>query len=368
MAKTNDNLKVVRELGQSMWLDFIDRDLLLSGKLEALVDAGIGGLTSNPTIFQKAISEGSEYDADLQNFARQGHDENGIFEGLAIKDIQDAADILRSVYDATDGADGFVSLEVNPQLANDTESTVSEAQKLWASVDRPNLLIKVPATPEGIPAIRTLISQGISVNVTLIFSLDSYRDVADAYVQGLNDYKERGGRYISRIASVASFFVSRVDVLVDSQLPEGSDLAGKAGIANAKMAYVEFESIFYGSRFRELAEAGARVQRPLWASTSVKNPAYPELMYVDGLIGKDTVDTLPPATLEAFMDHGTPAATVTQDVDGARDALAGLASAGVSLDSVTDDLLAAGVASFTGSFEELLGDIRSKRDALVDAR
>jgi transaldolase len=367
MAKSNDNLKAARELGQSMWLDFIDRDLLLSGKLEELVDAGVGGLTSNPTIFQKAISEGSEYDADLRNLAMQGHDENGIFEGLAVKDIQDAADVLRSVYDTTDGADGFVSLEVNPQLANDTDSTISEAQKLWASVDRPNLLIKVPATPEGIPAIRTLISQGISVNVTLIFSRNSYRAVAGAYIDGLGDYNKRGGRYISRIASVASFFVSRVDSSIDGLLPDGSDLAGKAGVANAKMAYVDFEEIFGGATFKELAEAGARVQRPLWASTSVKNPDYPELMYVDGLIGKDTVNTLPPATLDAFMDHGSPAVTLTQDVDAARDALAGLDSAGVSLDAVTDDLLAAGVSSFTGSFEDLMADIKSKRDGLVDA-
>jgi len=364
MAKTNDNLKAARALGQSMWLDFIDRDLLLSGKLEQLVDAGVGGLTSNPTIFQKAISEGSEYDSDLRNLAMQGHDDNGIFEGLAVKDIQDAADVLRTVYDATDRADGFVSLEVNPQLANDTDSTVSEAQKLWASVDRPNLLIKVPATPEGIPAIRTLISQGISVNVTLIFSRDSYRAVAGAYIDGLRDYHERGGRYISRIASVASFFVSRVDGSVDALLPDGSDLAGKAGVANAKMAYADFQEIFDGATFKELADAGARVQRPLWASTSVKNPDYPELMYVDGLIGKDTVNTLPPATLEAFMDHGSPAETLTQNVDDARNALTGLDSAGVSLDGVTDDLLAAGVASFTGSFEDLMSDIKSKRDAL----
>jgi len=266
MAQSNDNLKAARDLGQSMWLDFIDRDLLLSGKLEELVEAGVGGLTSNPTIFQKAISEGSEYDADLRNFARQGHNENGIFEGLAVKDIQDAADVLRSVYDGTDGADGFVSLEVNPTLANDTDSTVSEAQKLWASVDRPNLLIKVPATAEGIPAIRTLISQGISVNVTLIFSRTSYRAVADAYIEGLEIYNGRGGRHIARIASVASFFISRVDSSVDALLPDGSELSGKAGVANAKMAYADFEHLFYGDRFKELAAAGARVQRPLWAA------------------------------------------------------------------------------------------------------
>ena len=360
-------VQLAAEVGQSMWLDFINRDLLNSGKLAELVAQGVGGLTSNPTIFQSAIAQGSDYDSDIDRLAAEGLDVNAIFEGLALKDIAAAADIFKSVYDATGGADGFVSIEVDPQLAGDTRSTVEQARRLFSALGRPNVLIKVPATPEGIPAIRTLIGEGINVNVTLIFSLDAYRNVANAYIDGLADYQAKGNNDLSGIASVASFFVSRVDSNIDARLGDESKLGGVAGTANAKLAYASFQEIFAGEKFTSLKAAGARVQRTLWASTSVKNPAYPELMYVDGLIGPDTVNTLPPATLDAFLDHGVVSQTLTSGVDEARASMAALASAGVDIDAVTDELLAAGVASFTASFVDLMANINSKRDSLSAA-
>ena len=370
MASSNrNNIQLAADAGQSIWLDFINRDLLKSGKLAELVELGLGGLTSNPTIFQSAIAQGSDYDDDLQRLAAQGLDANSIFEGLATKDIGDAADIFRPVYDRTGGADGFVSIEVDPQLAGDTQSTVEQARRLSETLARPNILIKVPATPEGIPAIRTLIGEGISINVTLIFSRDAYRNVANAYIDGLADYKAKGNSDLSGIASVASFFVSRVDANIDARLGDasGSGLLGKAGTANAKLAYADFQEIFGTDNFASLKPSGARVQRPLWASTSVKNPAYPELLYVDGLIGPDTVNTLPPNTLDAFLDHGSVAQTLTDGVVAARNDMTALAAAGVDIDEVTDELLAAGVASFTDSFVKLMANIRAKCDSLAAA-
>lgn len=370
MASSNrNNIQLAADAGQSIWLDFINRDLLKSGKLAELVELGLGGLTSNPTIFQSAIAQGSDYDDDLERLAAQGLDANSIFEGLATKDIGDAADIFRPVYDRTGGADGFVSIEVDPQLAGDTQSTVEQARRLSETLARPNILIKVPATPEGIPAIRTLIGEGISINVTLIFSRDAYRNVANAYIDGLADYKAKGNSDLSGIASVASFFVSRVDANIDARLGDasGSGLLGKAGTANAKLAYADFQEIFGTDKFASLKPSGARVQRPLWASTSVKNPAYPELLYVDGLIGPDTVNTLPPNTLDAFLDHGSVAQTLTDGVEAARNDMTALAAAGVDIDEVTDELLAAGVASFTDSFVGLMANIRDKCDSLAAA-
>lgn len=366
-ASNPNNIQLAREAGQSIWLDFINRDLLRSGKLAELVELGLGGLTSNPTIFQSAIAQGSDYDDDLERLASEGLDANATFEGLATKDIADAADIFRPTYDRLGGADGFVSIEVDPQLAGDTQSTVEQARRLFATLDRPNVFIKVPATPEGIPAIRTLIGEGINVNVTLIFSRDAYRNVANAYIDGLADYKSKGNSDLSGIASVASFFVSRVDSNIDARLGDASDssLKGKAGTANAKLAYADFREIFRTEKFAALKASGARVQRPLWASTSVKNPAYPELMYVDGLIGPDTVDTLPPATLDAFLDHGVVAQTLTEGLESAQRDMAALAAAGVNIDDVTDELIAAGVASFTVSYVELMADIEAKRDSLA---
>lgn len=352
-------------LGQSIWLDYIDRDLIVTGQLEELISKGLRGLTSNPTIFQKAISQGEAYDDDLIRLGREGRDAAGIFDGLALKDIGDAADRFRPVYDHTDGLDGYVSIEVNPQLAANTEETLVEARRLFHTLNRPNVLIKVPATPEGVPAVRQLISEGINVNVTLIFSLDAYRQVANAYIDGLEILAKKPGADLSKVASVASFFVSRMDTLVDNRLPNDSSLKGKAGIANAKLAYADFQRIFSDPRFRALSSQGARVQRPLWASTSVKNPAYPELMYVDALMGPQTVNTLPPATLNSFLENGTVQRNIDHGADEAQQHLAALADAGVDYNAATEQLLAEGVKAFTDSFVQLMDGIEQKRQKLA---
>jgi transaldolase len=364
-----------RAIGQSIWLDFISRDILRNGELQRLVDLGVSGVTSNPTIFEKAISTGSLYDADLLALARRGAGTMEIYESLALKDIADAADLLRPVYNAADGADGFVSIEVNPELARDTAGTIAEARRLSRSLDRPNVLVKVPATPEGIPAIRTLIGEGVNVNVTLIFSLDAYRAVANAYVDGLNDRARSGVRDLSRVASVASFFVSRVDTLFDKHLDalKGGEavpaaaLKGTIAIANAKLAYEEFKRLFEGSRFAALNRLGARPQRTLWASTSTKNPSYPDTMYLDGLMGPETVNTLPPATLEAFLDHGKVSNVIGDGVDVARRQIDGLKTLGISYDAATAELLEAGVKAFADSFRSLLSNIDRKRAGLLAA-
>ena len=353
-------------VGQSIWLDFIRRSFLDSGELGDLVAKGLRGVTSNPSIFQKAITASTDYDAAVERLVGEGGSVNDIYEALAIQDIRRACDIMQPVYGSTDGLDGYVSLEVNPKLAYDTEGTVMEARRLSSLVDRANVMIKVPATPQGIPAIETLIGEGININVTLIFSLQQYEDSAVAYIHGLEKLAAANVDF-SRMASVASFFVSRVDGNVDSRLSElgNSELQGKIAIANAKMAYHRFSELFSGPRWEKLASQGARVQRPLWGSTSTKNPDYPDTLYLDTLIGPHTVNTVPPETLEAFLDHGTAARTVDADVEQARQQLAQLADLGIDLDSITEQLMSEGVDSFADSFDELMSGIAGKVAAIA---
>ena len=364
-------------LGQSIWLDFIERRMVQSGELRDLVNQGVAGVTSNPTIFQQAIAKSDAYNEELTQLAGGKGDAKTIFETLAIADIQGAADVLRPVYQAAKGHDGFVSLEVAPTLAHDTEATVAEARRLHAAVNRPNLMIKVPATLAGLPAIRQLIADGICVNVTLIFSLERYAAVKEAFLQGIEE-RVAAGKPVDKVASVASFFVSRVDVAVDALLDKKAQeepgraehyksLQGKVAVANSKLAYRQFEEFFAGPRWEKAAAAGARVQRPLWASTSTKNPAYPDLIYVDTLIGPHTVNTMPPQTLKAFADHGTPVRTVDTGLDEARADVAAVEAAGISLAQVTEDLEVDGVKKFADSFEQLLRTIETKRKQLIAA-
>ena len=370
-------LHALHAAGQSLWLDYIDRTMLSNGDLaRRIAEDALTGMTSNPTIFEKALAEGAAYDAQLATLPSALSDRDAFFE-VAATDVRQACDAFRTVYDRTLGLDGFVSLEVSPDLARDTAGTVAEARRLWASVDRPNLMIKVPGTPEGAEAIRQLIADGINVNVTLLFSIEAHARVIEAYLAGL-EARAAAGLPIDRIGSVASFFVSRVDSAIDKQLgvlaaaaPERAEallaLQGKAAIANAKLAYRLFQASFSGARWAALSSRGARVQRPLWASTSTKNPAYRDVIYVEELIGPDTVNTLPPATLEAFRDHGEVRASVTESVAEAERSLAALEAHGVSLQSVTDTLLAEGLASFEQSFVTLLAGLARKRAALAPA-
>ena len=348
-------------LGQSIWLDFIRRSFLDSGELNELVAQGLRGVTSNPSIFQKAITASTDYDAAVERLVDEGSSVNDIYETLAIQDIRHACDILQPVYQSSDGLDGYVSLEVNPKLAYDTEGTVMEARRLSSMVDRANVMIKVPATPQGIPAIETLTGEGINVNVTLIFSLQQYEDSANAYIHGLEKLAVAHVD-LSRAASVASFFVSRVDGKVDPKLEEigNSALLGKIAIANARNAYHRFNEIFGGPRWEKLAAQGARVQRPLWGSTSTKNPDYPDTLYVDALIGPHTVNTVPTETMESFLDHGCAARTVDTDIEDTRRHLAQLAELGIDLDEVTAQLMHEGVEAFADSFDELMAGIDEK--------
>ena len=359
-------LHELAEAGQAIWIDYIKRSMTTNGELVGLVDQGLRGLTSNPSIFQNAIAGSEEYDADIRALAAEGKSVDEIYETLAIDDLRRATDILRPVYDATNGADGFASLEVDPRLAHDTENTISQAKRLFATVDRPNLMIKVPGTSAGLPAISELIGSGINVNVTLIFSVGNYRKVADAYLDGLRRHVENGGDP-KKVASVASFFVSRIDSAVDGQLERlgNSELQGKTAIANAKIAYAAFQEIFSGDGWDRLAKKGARVQRPLWASTSTKNPSYSETIYVDTLIGPETVNTLPPNTLKAFLNHGEIAQTLADDLAGAQRHMQALANAGVNLSQVTDKLQADGVAAFEKAFNELIASIADKRERIA---
>jgi len=361
-----NTLQKLLEAGQSVWFDFIRRDILENGELQGLVDRGVRGVTSNPTIFDKAISGSDDYDQAMAELVAEGRTADEIYEALAVDDIRAAADILRPVYDSSSGGDGFVSLEVSPHLAADTAGTVAEGRRLFELVDRPNLMIKVPATPEGFPAIETLVGEGINVNATLIFSLEQYERTAAAYVAGLKKLASAGGD-LSKVASVASFFVSRVDGVVDGKLAEAGDtqLQGKAAVANARLAYARFEVIFAGAEWDGLAAKGARVQRPLWASTSTKNPDYPDTLYVDELVGPHTVNTLPPNTLDAALDHGKAEPSVTSGLDEARAALGALGALGIDLDEVTSGLLAAGVKSFADSFDKLMAGIAAKREDLA---
>jgi transaldolase len=358
------------EQEQSPWIDFIDRDLIAGGKLEQLVDDGIRGLTSNPTIFAKAVASG-QYDELVRREIAAGDDARQIYDEIAVADVGDAADVLRRVYDASGGADGFASIEVEPDLADDTQATVARARELWTRLERPNVFIKIPATSAGVPAIQAAIADGININVTLMFSVEVYRRVARAYIAGLRARHERG-EPIDRVASVASFFVSRVDTKIDPQLdkigtPSALAARGKAAIANAKLAYEAFDEIFGGDEFADLRAAGARVQRCLWASTSTKNPDYRDVLYVEELIGPETVDTMPLDTIQAFLDHGEIARTLDRDLDAARRAIREVEAEGISMERVTDELITEGVASFAKSFDELLETIESKRQELAPA-
>ena len=367
-----NSLQETRKLGQSIWYDNVSRGLIASGAMAALIDAGITGLTSNPTIFEKAIASGADYDGQLLALALADANATEAFESLAIEDIRAVADLLRPVYDATDGVDGFASLEVSPTLAHDTEATVTEAQRLFAALDRPNVMIKVPGTSEGVPAVERLIGEGINVNVTLLFHRDAYTRVRDAYIAGLERLAESGGD-LSRVASVASFFVSRVDTAVDGLLEprvqageeELADLLGKAAIANAALAYRDFQETVAAPRFQALKARGARVQRPLWASTGTKNAAYSDVLYIDSLIAPDTVNTMPPATLESYLDHGQAALSLEPAIPEAERVMEALQDNGVSMTEVTDKLLADGVKSFADSFVTLLANVEEKKAALL---
>ena len=364
-------LLVMQQLGQSPWHDNIRRDLLTSGALARMIaDGDITGLTSNPTIFEQAIANSDIYDATLRALAADGKDTEAIFDALAIADIRDAADLFLPVYERTAGVDGYVSIEVSPRLAHDTAKTLAEARRLWATVARPNLMVKIPATLEGLGAIEAAIADGMNVNVTLIFSLERYAAVIDAYIAGLQRRAAAGGA-LDGIASVASFFVSRVDSAVDkvleARLAAGTGSAdaleaalGQSAIANAKLAYELFRETFDGPAFAALAANGAQRQRPLWASTGTKNPKYPDTYYVDALVGPDSVNTMPPATIAAYKDHGTPARRIDQDVAGAHRTIGALAPLGVDLPAVLAQLEADGVASFAKSYETLL-DVVARR-------
>ncbi len=389
-----DMIQKLYEQGQSLWCDNLSRHMIDSGELQRLIDLGVVGVTSNPTIFMKAITGGRDYDAQLGKLLSEGRDTMGIYEGLVLPDVADAADILRPVYDRTDGVDGYVSLEVNPKLAYDTAGTIAEARRLFKSLSRANVLIKVPATDEGIPAVETLIGEGINVNVTLIFSIAMYEKVMGAYITGLERLGAGGGD-LSKIASVASFFISRVDTLVDKLLSERSSpsksgsndqpatrshtderspdaateqLLGKAAVANARLAYARFEQVFDpAGPFKTLAAKGARVQRPLWASTSTKNPDYPPTKYVDGLVGPCTVNTAPPNTLEALMHEGHVGVTIRDDLADARALFGQLEKIGIHIEAVTDKLRADGVDLFAKSFDDLLANLTQKQEQLLAA-
>ncbi|HEX2780116.1 MAG TPA: transaldolase [Gemmatimonadaceae bacterium] len=367
---TASRLQRLHDAGQSLWLDYIDRTMLGNGDLARRIrEDALTGMTSNPTIFEKALGEGKAYDAQLAA-APSGLTPWERFELVETTDVRTACDIFRPVYDATRGGDGYVSIEVSPGAANDATATVEEAHRLWSTVDRPNVMIKVPGTAEGAEACRRLIADGINVNITLLFAVEAHERIIDAYIAGL-EARAKAGQPIDRVASVASFFVSRVDSEVDKRLDAkiASDapnaeryraLKGRAAVANAKLAYALFQRKFAGPRWQALAAKGARVQRPLWASTSTKNPAYRDVMYVEQLIGPDTVNTLPPATLDAFRDHGEVARTVDRDIDGARRTIADLEAAGISLADVTAKLLTDGIASFQKSFDGLLANLEKK--------
>ena len=368
-------LHALHAAGQSLWLDYIDRDMLSNGDLSRRIrEDALTGQTSNPTIFEKALAEGAAYDAQLATLDAFRSDREA-FELVATTDVRDACDAFREVYDRTDALDGYVSLEVSPDLARDTAGTVAEARRLWQIVDRPNLMIKVPGTHEGADAIRQLIAGGINVNVTLLFSIDAHARVIEAFITALEG-RAAAGKPVSRIASVASFFISRVDSTIDKQLSAMAAanpaiantlaaLHGRAAIANAKLAYRLFTASFSSARWAALSAQGAQVQRPLWASTSTKNPAYRDVLYVEELIGTNTVNTLPPATLEAFRDHGEVRGSVVEHVADAERVLSALESQGVSLQAVTDTLLADGLASFEHSFVTLLAGLNRKRAALA---
>ncbi|MCW3040518.1 MAG: transaldolase [Solirubrobacterales bacterium] len=365
----NPRLAALAQAGTAPWLDQISRGLIQTGELASMVkEFSLRGLTSNPAIFEKAILGAEEYDEQIAQLVAEGKDAREIYQAIAIKDVQDAADILRPVYDESNGTDGFVSFEVDPDLAQDAEKTIAQAREYWQRVDRPNLMIKIPGTPEGLGPIETAIAEGINVNVTLLFSVDAYADVAEAFIRGL-EQREAENQSLD-VQSVASFFVSRVDSEVDKRLEalDQKELSGKAGLANARAAYRKFLEIFHGERFAELKAAGAPVQRPLWASTGVKNPDYPDTMYVDGLVGPETVNTMPMATVKAAAERAEvdPSAEPTVGLDPEHDLLA-LGGAGIDMDDVTAKLLTDGIAAFVTPMESLLEGIEKKRKEAAEA-
>jgi len=368
---TKNPLKDLLKYGQSMWLDYIRRDLFTTGKLKAMIeDDGLRGMTSNPAIFEKAIADSSLYDDILHSLATQKDlSATAKYEQIAIRDIRDAADQLRGVYEQTNFRDGYVSLEVSPYLANKTQETIDEARRLWKTVQRENVMIKIPGTAEGLPAIRQAISEGININVTLLFAQEVYVKVAEAYVAGLEDLAARGGN-LKKMSGVASFFISRIDTLIDSMLDQKlkstsdpnqqallKSLLGKVAIANGKLTYQRYQKIFSGPKWEKLAAKGAQTQRVLWASTSTKNPNYRDVMYVEELIGPDTVDTMPPATIDAFREHGRVRPSLTEDIPGAQKTMDDLAKAGISMKEVTDKLTVDGVKLFSDAFDKLLAAV-----------
>ena len=373
---TNPLLQL-KALGQSVWYDNIDRSQLVSGQFKRLLDEdGICGVTANPTIFEKSISSGHAYDEQMNQLIREGKSTNEIYEALIIQDIRTVADILRPIYDSANRHDGLVSLEVSPDLAHNTEGTLSEVRRFWKMVDRPNLMIKIPGTPEGIPAVLQALTEGINVNITLIFSISTYRQVAEAFISAL-EARRTAGEDISHMASVASFFVSRVDTLVDKLLEDKvkatsntteqqhlKSLEGKAAIANARLVYQDFKKIFNTPRFAALKQAGAYVQRPLWASTSTKNPAYRDVLYAEELIGPDTVDTMPLETIENFRDHGRVRLSIEDNLEEAHQVFDALEKIGIHYDQVTKQLQDEGVQKFADSFHTLFEGIAEKRKAI----
>jgi transaldolase / glucose-6-phosphate isomerase len=375
-AKATNPLKDLLKFGQSVWLDYIRRDLFTTGELKRLIEEdGLRGMTSNPAIFEKAISESKLYEDLLRSLAGKGLNATAKFETLAIRDIQDAADALRPVHESSKGRDGYVSLEVSPYLARNTQGTIEEARRLWKAVGRANVMIKVPGTVEGLPAFQQLISEGININVTLLFSQQVYEQVAEAYIAGLEQLAARGGD-VGKIASVASFFISRIDSaiekLVDARFKTSTNsgeqaqlknIQGKVAIANGKLAYQSYHAIFGTDRWKKLAARGAKTQRVLWASTSTKNPAYSDVMYVEELIGPDTVNTIPPATLDAYRDHGRPRTSLTENVDAAKQVMSTLPKLGISMKEVTDKLTEDGVKLFSEAFDKLLQAIEKNANA-----
>jgi transaldolase / glucose-6-phosphate isomerase len=367
-------LKQLEHYGQAPWLDYIRRTLLVSPEFKRMLsEDGLKGMTSNPTIFEKAIDGSSDYDQQFEQLVREGKDVGEIYEALTIQDIQTACDVLRPLYDSSAGKHGYISYEVSPLLANDTDGTIKAARRYWARIARPNVMIKVPSTPAGLPAIETLISEGINVNVTLMFSMNHYNNVAEAYIKGIEKRAQSGGG-IDKVFSVASFFVSRVETLVDKKLdaklkqktdPAIVALKGKAAVANTKLVYQRYKEIFLGRRFAAMKQKGARTQWPLWASTGTKDKAYSDVKYIEELIGPDTVNTMPPATMDAFRDHGKAAATLEANLEEARDAVNQLKAADIDLNQVGDELQLEGVGLFKKSFEDLLAATKKHRDRVL---
>ena len=372
-TSTKNPLLELQKQGQSVWLDYIRRDLITSGELKRLIDEdGLRGITSNPSIFEKAIAGSTDYAGFLDQLRAQGLSSGDMYERIAVRDIQDSADLMFPVYQATNRHDGYVSLEVSPTLARDTKGTIDEARRLWKTVARPNIMIKVPGTPQGVPAVRQLISEGININITLLFAQEAYIRVADAYIEGL-EAAQKAGIDISGIASVASFFVSRIDTLVDSMIDERLKTAapqeqellrsvhGKVAIANAKQAYHSYQQMIADARWKALAAKGAQVQRLLWASTSTKNPKYRDVLYIEELIGPDTVNTIPPATIEAFRDHGVVRRTLDADLGAADETMSNLEKTGISMQKVTEQLLDDAIKLFADAFQKLLSVVEQKK-------